>query len=135
MTPRVVFVRVEDSMETIRDTMEVHGVRHIPVVDNDRVVGVVSRSDVLGFAESQYRTSRVNRAIGDSRMEETFVASVMTREVVTVRADTPLADAAELLLERRVGCLPVVTAEGSLCGIVTQHDFVKAFAETLRKAS
>lgn len=135
MTRRVVYVRVEDSMETIRDIMEVHGVRHIPVLDNDRVVGVVSRTDVLGFAESQYRTSLVNRAIGDSRMEETFVAEVMTRDVRTVRPEMPLVEAAEVLMKHRVGCLPVTTGDGVLLGIVTQYDFLKMLAELLRSAS
>ena len=133
MTRRVFSVGLEDSMETIRDGMETYGVRHIPVVDGTKVVGLLSRTDVLGFSDSQFRRSRVSRAIDDTRMEETFVAEVMTRDVRTVRPEMPIADAAELLLKHKIGCLPVTGADGSLLGIVTKHDFVKALVERLRK--
>jgi CBS domain-containing protein len=132
MTRRVIFVRLEESMEVIRDGMEAYGVRHIPVVEDGKVVGLLTRSDVLGFGASQYRTSRVSRAIDDTRMEETFVAAVMTRDVQTVRPETPLAEAAELLVKHKFGCLPVADADGTLVGIVTRHDFVKALVELLR---
>ena len=134
MTRRVFSVRLEDSMETIRDGMEAYGVRHIPVVEGNKIVGLLSRTDVLGFSESQFRSSRVSRAIDDTRMEETFVAEVMTRDVRTVRPDMPIADAANLLLKHKIGCLPVTEADGTLVGIVTKHDFVKALVDLLRKA-
>jgi len=133
MTRRVFSVGLEDSMETIRDGMETYGVRHIPVIDSGKVVGLLSRTDVLGFSESQFRSSRVSRALDDTRMEETFVAEVMTRDVRTVRPQTPIADAAELLLKHKFGCLPVTDADGSLVGIVTKHDFVKALVDLIRK--
>jgi CBS domain-containing protein len=45
----------------------------------------------------------------------------------------PLADAAEILLRHQFGCLPVTAADGTLLGIVTEHDFVKAMLEMLRE--
>jgi CBS domain-containing membrane protein len=133
MTRRVFAVGLEDSMETIRDGMETYGVRHIPVVDGGKVVGLLTRTDILGFSESQFRTSRVSRAIDDTRMEETFVAEVMTRDVRSVRPQLPIADAADLLLKHKLGCLPVTEADGTLVGIVTKSDFVKALVDLLRK--
>jgi CBS domain-containing protein len=67
-------------------------------------------------------------------MKETFVADVMTRDVRTTRPDMPLADAAEILLKHKFGCLPVTDADGTLIGIVTEHDFLKAMVEMLRSA-
>ena len=52
-----------------------------------------------------------------------LVRDIMSTPVVTVREDTPLADVAALMLERRIGCLPVVAADGRALGIVTESDF------------
>ena len=134
MTRRVFSVGLEDSMETIRDGMEAFSVKHIPVVDGNKIVGLLSSMDVASFSESQFRTSRVSRAIDDTRMEETFVAEVMTRDVRTVRPEMLIADAAELLLKHKIGCLPVTEADGTLVGIVTKLDFVKALVTLLRKS-
>jgi CBS domain-containing membrane protein len=132
MTRRVVFVREEDSMETIRSGMEAYGLRHIPVVEAGKVVGLISHRDVLRLSDHQYHAGRLSHAIDDRRMEETFVADVMTRDVLTVPPDMPLADAAEILLKHRFGCLPVTAADGTLVGIVTEHDCLKAMVDLLR---
>jgi CBS domain-containing membrane protein len=134
MTQRVIFVHEEDSMETIRDGMEAYGLRHIPVVEGGKVVGLLSHRDLLRLSDHQFRTSSLSQAIDDKRMNETFVADVMTRDVRTAPPDMPLADAAEILLKHKFGCLPVTNADGTLIGIVTEHDFLKAMVEMLRSA-
>jgi CBS domain-containing protein len=55
----------------------------------------------------------------------------MTRDVRTVTPDTPLARAAELLVEHKIGCLPVLDADDRLIGIVTESDFVRLAARLL----
>jgi CBS domain-containing protein len=57
----------------------------------------------------------------------------MTRDVQTVRAETPLGDAARLMLRGKVGCLPVIDAENKLVGILTEADFVKLSAALFPK--
>ena len=58
--------------------------------------------------------------------ERLLVHDIMTRDVATVTADTPLRDAARILLELRISGLPVVDAQNKLCGIVTEADFLSA---------
>lgn len=129
MSQCVITVGEEDTMDAIRDQMETHGVRHVPVVDGKRLVGLISQRDLLRFSNSEFRPSRVSQALDQQRAHDTFAAHVMTRTLVTVRPETPIADAAALLVERKFGCLPVTASDGTLLGIVTSHDFVKTVIE------
>jgi CBS domain-containing protein len=122
----------------------------MPVVERDgRMVGIVSRSDVvrqlclersLGEAMADaYRDQTdekfvekarrdVAEAIG-KRMEHLFVKDVMIRDVITIPPDLPLAEAAQLMIERHIHRLPVVE-DGKLVGIVSSLDFTRLVAET-----
>jgi CBS domain-containing protein len=57
------------------------------------------------------------------------VQEVMTRHVVTVEEDTPVADAGQRLLHHQIGCLPVVSSDGTLNGIVTVRDLIRAYVQ------
>ncbi len=133
MTRRVVAVSEEDNMFALRDRMEAYGLRHLPVVDGDKLVGLLTHRDILRFADSQYRVDRVRQSLDDRRSEQTFVAAVMTREVETVRPETTLAEAAQKLVANKFGCLPVTTADGTLVGIVTEHDFLNTLVKMLER--
>ncbi len=130
MTRRVVSVREEDNMQSIREGMEAFGLRHIPVVDGKKLVGLLSHRDMLRFSESQHAPERLRQSIDEQRAERTFVASVMTRDLETVRPDTPIPEAAQRLVKHKFGCLPVTTEDGTLVGIVTEHDFLKVLVES-----
>src|SRR5262249_19780537 len=105
----------------------------VPVVDGERVVGVVSERDIL-FKERP--STRLQRGVlawlmdeGDLmlKIEATTAHLAMTSPPITIGPDRGVADAAALMLEERVSRLPVV--EGTrLVGIVTRHDLVRAFA-------
>lgn len=132
MSHPVISVREEDNMLTIREGMAAYGLRHIPVVDGQKLVGLLSHRDMLRFADSQYRPNALRKAIDEQRAEATFVGSVMTRDVETVRPDTPIAEAAEKLVRNKFGCLPVTAEDGTLVGIVTEHDFLKVLVHMLK---
>jgi CBS domain-containing protein len=117
MTRRVIYLREEDNLSRIVEGMEHFGLRHLPVLDGDKLVGMISHRDMLKILSSTER-----------REEETFVASVMTRDPIAVAPDTPIAEAARTLLKARFGCLPVVDSDGNVIGIVTEHDFLKVVA-------
>lgn len=122
MTAKVVYMLEEENLERIAKGMERFKFRHLPVVDAGKLVGIVSQRDYLRASVSDLDPDFALK--NDNLKRNIFVAEIMTRDVVSVRPDTPLLEAAKLLREHRFGCLPVTEADGSLVGIVTDYDFV-----------
>ena len=101
-------------------------IRHLPVVTNgQQLIGILSDRDVR-LAEA---SAAPQLAVGESadRLDQLTVGEIMTAPVETVSGDTPIADAGQRLLERKLGCLPVVHAENQLDGIVTVTDLIRAY--------
>lgn len=116
-----------DRLSVADDLMTQRRIRHIPVLDGDGLLaGVVTQRDLFRGA--------LLRALGyGSRAEQKMLDSIvvkeaMTDEVVTTTPDTPLAEAAALMVERGVGCLPVLEGE-RLVGIVTEGTFTRLAAQ------
>jgi CBS domain-containing membrane protein len=115
-----------DQLPLADDLMKQERIRHLPVLDDDgELVGIVSQRDMfrgalahaLGYGETAQR-----RMLGLLVVKE-----VMTTQVVTVGPDAPIADAARTMVDRKIGCLPVVEG-GRLVGILTESDFVEMLA-------
>lgn len=115
-----------DSLSLADDVMKMGRIRHLPVCDEaGTVVGVVSQRDLfrgalgtaLGYGE------RAKQKI----METMKVKDVMRGQVHTVAPDEHVGKAAQLLLEHKIGCLPVID-DGELVGIVSESDYVALFA-------
>lgn len=90
-----------------------HRIHHLPVMEGDRVVGVVTDRDLRSAAD------------------EVRVSAIMSRPVVVVSPRTAIDKAARLLFERKIGCLPVIE-DGRLIGILTQTDAVSALVDVVR---
>jgi CBS domain-containing protein len=103
--------------------MRLERIRHLPVLDDDgeELVGIVSQRDIFRGA--------LARALGYGEAAQTkllgmlVVKEVMTNDVVTIGPAASLAEAAGIMRERRIGCLPVLE-DGRLVGILTEADFV-----------
>ncbi len=95
-------------------------VRHLLVVEADRLVGIVSHRD--------WRRVRDGEALAN--WESQPVARIMTEDPVTVAPETPVTIAARVLLERKIGCLPVRDGE-AIVGIFTTSDALEAFLSAL----
>jgi CBS domain-containing protein/RNA polymerase-binding transcription factor DksA len=114
------------------DRMVEHGIRHLPVVDSlSRVVGVISIDDVRAALPRAAVSSALAAGAGRAEPDGRRVGDIMTFEPHTVRAETPLAEAAELMAELRIGCLPVVESQGGLVGILSETDALRALAAAL----
>ena len=100
-------------------------VRHMPVVHGGKLVGVVSERDLL-------RASLSNLSGFDARERRAFlhgveIARVMSAPPVVVDPETTVAEAARVMAEHKIGCLPVVRGD-ELLGIITETDVLRCFA-------
>jgi acetoin utilization protein AcuB len=132
MTGDPISIEPEASALEALQQMQDHAIRHLPVVDADhRVVGVLSLDDLraaLPFSVGLRQPATLEQR--ESAREWT-VADVMTFAPATLREGADLAEAAERMAERRIGCLPVVDAAGRLAGILTETDLLHALATML----
>jgi CBS domain-containing protein len=120
MTKDLVTVRESDDIALADSLLRLGGIRHLPVVRDRKLVGILTQRDILRSGAS----SKPPR--------ELFVSEVMTKEPTIVLPGVGLAHAARLMLERKFGCLPVCEDDGTLVGIVTEADFVRFAADVVR---
>lgn len=114
MTTKVVSIKKEASIQQALSVMKQASIRHLPVVDHDeQLIGWVTDADLRGVLIA-------------SMLEELTLEDVMIRKPVTATPDMSMDEAAQLILERRIGGLPVVQ-EGRLVGIITVVDVLSAF--------
>ncbi|MBX3249222.1 MAG: CBS domain-containing protein [Myxococcales bacterium] len=131
MTTKLAVLREEDNLASILEDMESRHIRHLPVVDGDKLVGLITHRDLLRLSAAEIDPSKMVQARIEQRLQDKFVASVMTRDVATISPDTTIREAATKLVRNRFGCFPVVEADGTLVGIVTEHDLLEYLARSL----
>jgi acetoin utilization protein AcuB len=120
-------VAPDTSLDDALEVMDARGIRHLPVVADGALVGIVSDRDLLeatGWLPARLHACRgpINADRVPKRVRE-----VLRAPVVTIGPAEGLDEALALLLRRRIGCLPVV-ADGALVGILTEQDVLAAFA-------
>jgi len=122
MSREVRTLRRNDPLSAVGDLMTAERIRHLPILDDDgRLAGIVSQRDL--FLSGLVRALGFGTSASKRVLDSLLVKEAMTRDVVTTTPDTPLAEAAAIMTERKIGCLPVVEG-GRLVGILTEGDFV-----------
>ncbi len=125
MTREVRTLGPNDHLVLADELMKQGHFRHVVVVEDGRVVGVLSQRDIF-YGALAWSLGHGLRA-HEQLLETSSVKSVMASHVVSVDQDAPLAEAAALLREHKIGCLPVVTGD-ALVGILTEGDFLALIA-------
>ena len=116
---------IDEAMKVMRDNK----VRRLPVLNKKgALVGIVSERDLLYASPSPATSLSIYEL--HYLLSKIKVASVMTKEVITVTEDTPLEEAARIMADNKIGGLPVVS-DGELVGIITETDLFKIFLELL----
>lgn len=126
MTVDVATLGRNDKLEAAEDLMRLGRIRHLPVLDEDGgLAGIVSQRDLFhsGLIKALGYGSHAQR----HALATVAVKEAMTTDVVTTTPDTPLRDAARVMLERKIGCL-VVVDQARVVGIIAESDFVKLAA-------
>jgi acetoin utilization protein AcuB len=123
MTANPVTVSPQAPLQEALEQMQGLRVRHLPVVQENRLVGVVTWTDLLRAALPPLVSAEMSRSL--SLPQDLKVSDVMTREVITVSPGDTVEEAATLMRRHRIGCLPVLDRE-QLVGIVTKSDLFDA---------
>jgi len=126
MSRNVSTLRRNDPLSAVGDLMNAQRIRHMPILDDDgKLAGIVSQRDL--FLSGLVRALGFGTSATEKVLDNVLVKEAMTKDVITTTPDTPLAEAAALMVERKIGCLPVIDG-GKLVGILTEGDFVAAAA-------
>lgn len=128
MRKAVITIQPDDTLAHAQSLMRAHGIRHLPVLEGGRLVGIVSSHDVHG-AVPLPTAPEEGRAYAE-KLQALPASAVMSREVVAVAPFTPIEHCAKLMTQYKIGCLPVVAA-GRLEGIVTTTDVMGMMAEMM----
>jgi len=126
MNRKVVTISAEERLSTVEDIMTLGGVRHIPVVRSGDLVGVVTERDLLRAS-----LSSLNANAADTRrafLHAIEIARVMSAPPIVIRPEASVRQAARLMAERKIGCLPVTDESDAFVGLVTETDVLRHFA-------
>jgi CBS domain-containing protein len=130
MTAGPITVSPSDSIQQAEDIMEEHRIRQLPVVEELELVGILTDRDIRSFLSGHlYGTSKERQ-----KALETEVGSVMTDKPLSLSPDDEIQEAIELLIEEKIGGIPVVDGENQLVGIVTYVDILRCFLEQLTES-
>ena len=124
MQAEVATLTVHDRLDLAEDVMRLGRVRHMPVLDGTKLVGIVSSRDLLAASLSRVLDFEATQRRTFLRSVE--VAEVMSQDLITVERDATLREVAALMLRHKIGCVPVVKADKTFLGLVTETDLIKA---------
>lgn len=133
MTTKLITLSPSDSLKTAREIMQKARIRHLPILSpHGGFVGLLSQRDLLKASVSHFADMQGD--VRDQIESGIPVSEVMVAEALTVPPDMPVAQAGELLIAHKFGCLPVLEC-GQLRGILTESDFVKLCLVLLERGS
>ena len=123
MTRKVITVEKDDSLLAIREIFENVKFHHLLVVDGQKLIGVISDRDLLStippFSEKECDAVALNKK----------AHQIMSRILITVDAKTSIEQAGNLLLKNNISCLPVISSQNDIEGILTWKDILSFYLE------
>jgi acetoin utilization protein AcuB len=120
MTKEVITIGMDDSLQAINNMFEKHRFHHVLVLENEELVGVISDRDVLRKISPFINT--LSEDFRDLETLNTKAHQIMTRTPIAVDKNTDIGTAASIFLTKNVSCLPVVSPEGKVKGILSWKD-------------
>jgi len=128
MSTNLVTVHHGEPVSKVRQLIREHGVHHVPVVSGQKLVGIVSNSDVLrvSFGDAFKTDERTVDATLDHTMT---LDQLMQKNPISVQEDSPIREAAQILANGNFHSLPVVTGDHKLVGMLTSTDLIRYLLE------
>jgi len=133
MTPFLLTLEKYDSLTEAYEKMAANHIRRIPVVEKDRLIGIITLSDILRFKPVEIGRYLSFKELSDT-LDNLIVELVMTSDPIVVYQTDQVGYAAELMLENKIGGLPVLDATKNLVGLVTESDIFRLLARQWRLA-
>lgn len=132
MTPFLVTAGRYDSLAVAYEKMMTNHIRRLPVTEHDRLIGIISMSDILRFKPPEIRRYLSFAELSKS-LDTVNVDMVMAPEPIVVYQSDQVGYAAELMLDKKIGGLPVFDARDALVGLVTESDIFRLLVRQWRE--
>jgi acetoin utilization protein AcuB len=126
MTKKVIVLYPDDYLSDAISMMREHGIKHLPVLKNDRLKGIISDRDIKEYSPSKATSLDIYEL--HYLLAKTKVQDIMKTRVITTTPDAPVEEAAMTLLDKNIGCLPVLD-QGRLVGIISDRDIFRALVD------
>jgi acetoin utilization protein AcuB len=128
MRTSLITVTKEATLARARELLHNHRIRHLPVVEGDRLVGILTDRDIRQASPSS--TAGISQDRTSAFLAQIPVGGAMVLDVRTVSPYTTIEEAARLMIEHKIGCLPVTEAN-RLVGIITETDILGVFVDVM----
>ncbi len=123
MNPNVITVDADDSMLDATKILKEHNIRHLPVLEKGKLVGVITDRDLKRASASDATTLEAHELL--YLIANIKIREIMTRNPITVPYNYTVEEAAEILLQAKISGMPVVDKDGDVIGTITQTDLFK----------
>lgn len=129
MTKNPMTVSPDTKIDEAANLMKTRGFRRLPVVEDGKLVGFISDRDIMRVAPSPATT--LSKWEINSLLAKISVAEIMQKNVISVRSDATIEEAALLMYKNRIGGMPVVSSVGAVVGVITETDIFKALVDIM----
>lgn len=131
MVTKVISLQIRDSLVSAEEKFRVHGIRHLPVLDEkQRVIGILTQRDLSRCMAA--RKTEEGYVYDSGQLNHFILKYIMTLNPVTLGPEDTIGHVVEIMARDKFGCIPIVDAEHVLLGIVTQIDVLKYIARFLK---
>lgn len=128
MSTDLMMVQSDDKVVIVRDIMEANGIHHVPVVNFNKLVGLISKSDLLHFLKGMNYNSYQD-LMNDVRLKNYIAAEIMTEDLECLQPEDSIEKAIELFQKNRFHAIPIVKGDNELIGILTTFDIINMIVE------
>lgn len=129
ITKNPMTVTADTKVDEVAHLMKKHNFRRLPVVDDGKLVGFLSDSDLMRVAPSPATT--LSRYEINSLLAKICVRDIMKKDVVSVNVDATIEEAALIMYKNKIGGMPVVSNMGAVVGVITETDIFKTFVDVM----
>ena len=116
-----------ETLDLAESIMNLGRIRHMPVVDDGKIVGIVSQRDL--FRSALITALGFGRNTTSALIKTITIKEIMTEHVITISPEATVKEAARVMIDKKIGCLPVVEDE-KLIGILTETDILRFVVES-----